>query len=168
MITSRLISYLYLKVHGGEQFITISQTRQFGLFILCAFFFYSCDFPKDPNNSFNDSKVYGLKVGVVNNPPYTNIFDNRFAGKEVRIIEEFAKQHELIIEYIIGSESVLIKQLEQRKIQTIIGGFNKNTVWTKHAGLTTPYDDVHVFLIPKGENRLAFELEKHFNESLTQ
>jgi hypothetical protein len=40
-----------------------------------------------------------------------------------------------------------------------LGGFRKNTIWKKKAGLSHPYDKVHVILVPEGENELLFHLE---------
>ncbi|MCZ4319765.1 transporter substrate-binding domain-containing protein [Aequorivita viscosa] len=138
------------------------------LLLLILSIFLSCDFPKDPSNTYNDARANGMKVGVVNNPPFTNTTKDTVSGREVQIIAAFAKQNNIAIEYVVASETNLINLLKNRKIQIVIGGFTKKTVWKKHAGLTAAYDGTHVFLIPKGENRLVFELETYFNKNLKQ
>lgn len=122
-----------------------------------------CGIPKDPRNSYKEAQSSKLKVGVVNNPPYSYYDGKDAKGTEVMLIEEFGKEKNLEIEYLSGSESELVEKLEKTEISVLIGGFKKKTLWEEKAGLTSPYDkNDHVFLIPKGENRLAFELESFF------
>lgn len=119
----------------------------------------SCVFPKDPENSFETARRESLQVGVVSNPPFSKVEDGVFSGTEVRMIQEFAEKERLEISFTAGSESELVKQLENFEKHIVVGGFAKKTIWKKKAGMTAPYDKKHVFLIPKGENRLLDHLE---------
>lgn len=114
-----------------------------------------------------DAKQHGLRVGIVNNPPYTVYNAGKASGTEVKILESFANSEGLKTEYIYGSETTLMKQLENYEIDLFIGGFNKKTVWKNKAGLTIRYNGENVFLIAKGENELLYRLEsallKHKN-----
>lgn len=150
----------------GIRKIWFSKFHKYWFPILCCLFFVGCDFPRDPAQTFDNASKNGLRVGIASNPPFTNVSEGSISGKEVELIEKFGQKHNIKLSYVAASESVLIELLKTDELQVIIGGFTQKTVWAKHAGLTVPYDaSGHVFLIPKGENRLTFELEKHFNES---
>jgi membrane-bound lytic murein transglycosylase MltF len=137
------------------------------LYFLLPLIFISCSFPKDSKDSYAKAKQEGLRVGIVNNPPFTTYHEGIASGSEVEILEEFAEKEGLKVHYVYGSESTLIKQLEDYDLHLIIGGFDKKTEWKKKAGLTTRYNDKNVFLIAKGENELLYRLEtvllKHKN-----
>jgi len=136
----------------------------FKIALLSIFFVSACGIPKDPGETFAQAKSKHLKVGIVDNPPYAVIEDGKYTGIEVTLINELALKNNLKIEFIEGSESNLIKKLEHREIDIFIGGFGKKSVWTEKAGSTTEYDGEHIILIPKGENRLLFELESVINQ----
>ena len=59
-----------------------------------------------------------------------------------------------------GNETDLVHKLEVYKLDMVIGGFEKKSVWKKKVAVTKPYDSNHVFFVPKGENRLLYEVEK--------
>lgn len=128
------------------------------LIILCLIL-SGCTFPKDPENSFERAQRDGLKVGVVKNPPFTTVSGEAFGGSEIEFLRNFAQKEHLQIDFVEGSESDLIKDLEKYRLHLVVGGFTQKTIWKKKAGLSAPYDDKHVLLIPKGENRLLERLE---------
>lgn len=125
-------------------------------YVLLAFLVTACNFPKDPENTYKNAQEHQLKIGVTENIPFTSKNEE---GKEIDFLKEFARSENLETEFIYGSESDLIEKLEKREIAILTGGFDKNTIWVKKAGLSRPYDSIHVFLIPKGENKLLQHLE---------
>lgn len=129
-------------------------------FLLLLLFFIRCDFPQDPNHSFEEAKQSGLKVGVAVNPPFTVFENGTFKGSEIELIKNFAEKKNLDLDFTIATESELIENLEKYELHLVIGGFDKKTIWNKKSGLSVPYDGKHVFLVGKGENKLLFELEK--------
>lgn len=129
--------------------------------ILLLILLSGCNFPKDAENSFQNAQQNSLKVGVVNNAPYAFMQNGAAQGSEIEILKSFAKNNNLQIQFIEGSESTLIEKLEKFKIHIVSGGFDKKTVWKKHAGTSATYDSKHVFLIPKGENKLLHSLETY-------
>lgn len=135
------------------------------IFLILLVIAVSCnDYPRDTKNSFEEAKAKGLKVGMVENPPFIEFQNNSISGIEIRIIEEFAEKHNLNIRYIRGTETELINQLENYELHILAGGFDRKTVWSAKAGRTASYDQKHVLLIPKGENRLLHKLEQHIFE----
>ena len=129
--------------------------------LIFLFVFTACDFPKDPENSFNKAKQDSLKVGVVINPPYVFIENGKVKGSEIDILKGFAKKNNLKIQFIEGSESILIEKLKKYRIHIIAGGFDKKTIWKKYAGTSATYDSNHLFLISKGENKLLQLVETY-------
>lgn len=134
----------------------------FLLIIIFLFTLISCNnFPKDPQDSWNEAKNEGLRVGVVNNPPFTSVTQDTFAGDEVDMVREFAHQNNLKVIFDSGNESDLIEKIENYQLHILIGGFVKKTIWKKKASTTSPYNKDHVFLIPKGENKLVMKLDSY-------
>ncbi|TDN94942.1 amino acid ABC transporter substrate-binding protein (PAAT family) [Salegentibacter sp. 24] len=129
------------------------------VFILSLLFLGACTFPQDPQHSFKEAKKEDLLVGITINPPFTIKEKDSFFGKEVRLIRKFAESENLSIQFMEGSESELVKKLEKFKLHLVIGGFEKKTIWKKKAGLSAPYDQKHVIMVPKGENRLLQKVE---------
>ncbi len=136
------------------------------LLISILLLFTSCNLPKDPKSSWENAKKEGLRVGVIDNPPFTNTTSESFSGTEMEIINNFAASKNLEVSYLKGNESYLIEKLEKFEIDLVIGGFTKKTVWSKKAGVSKPYDKKHVFLVPKGENKLLVKLEEYIHQNL--
>lgn len=122
-----------------------------------------CDLPQDPEESFRSARAGQLRVGAAINPPFVDQLSPTPEGIEVEIIERFASEYQLEVEFRSGTESDLIRQLSEGALDLVIGGFNRKTVWAKHAALTRPYDHRHVLLVRKGENRMLFNLEASFS-----
>lgn len=129
--------------------------------VLLFFTLATCTFPQDPENSFEEARRDALLVGVIHNPPYSIIEDSEISGTEIQKVQEFAAQNDLQIRLFPGTESELVDKLEKYELHVLVGGFTKNSIWKKKAGMTATYDDKHVFLIPKGENQLLEELESY-------
>ncbi len=123
---------------------------------------FSCSIPEDPNNSWLEAQKSGLKVGVIYNPPFSNYNSDSISGSEVQLLQQFCHANNIDINYTVGNESSLVKKVEESHLHVLIGGFQEKTIWKKKTGLTFAYDSSHVFLVPKGENRLVWELEKFF------
>ena len=98
---------------------------KFFIYTFIFLFLISCSLPKDPEDSLTKAKMNSLKVGYVYNPPYSYTSGDTVSGTEISIIKAFAKEQGLKIQFIYGSESELIKQLEEYKLHVIIGGFDK-------------------------------------------
>lgn len=138
-----------------------------GLFLALATLFLACDhFPRDTRDSLKTARSQGLQVGVTENPPYVVITGDSISGTEVELLRKFAREKGLQLEMTEGSESELVKKLEQAQLHVLIGGFEKKTSWKKKVAMTGSYDQKHVFFIPRGENSLMWELEGFIQENL--
>jgi len=125
----------------------------------------SCSFPHDSKESWKKAQTKGLVVGVIDNPPFATKQNDTFVGSEIQYINQFAKNNKLQISFYSASASKLMEGLKNYEYSLVIGGIEKNTPWKSEIGLSKPYDSKHVFAIPKGENKLLFNLESFINLS---
>lgn len=132
---------------------------RFGILLLCVFFFGACNFPKDPKNSYENAKKSSLRVGVVSKT------DSTQTSFEKNLIRNFAEQRNMQTQFITDNETELVKKLEKYQLDVVLGGFKKKSNWKSKVGMTKPYDSKHVFFIPRGENRLLFQLEKFIEKN---
>lgn len=121
----------------------------------------SCNLPKDQKESLQEAKEKGLLVGVVENPPYVRTNNEKFEGKEVEILKNFAAVQGLDVKFVEDNESELLEKLEKYELHVVIGGFEKKTIWKRKSTPTVSYDGKHVFLVPNGENRLLKKIETY-------
>lgn len=124
----------------------------------------SCQLPHDPEKSWKKAQQNGLRIGIVDNPPFAQYHSGQPSGREVSLVTKFAHEHGMELKFFPGSESELIKMLEKYDLDVLIGGFEKKTLWIQKASPGATYDEKHVLLIPKGENRLLYELDKFIFE----
>lgn len=131
----------------------------FGILMMFVFLCNACSFPKDPNNSFENAKKFSLRIGII---PNTDSITTSF---EKNLVEDFAKEEGMQIQFITANETELVKKLENYQLDIVLGGFEKKSNWKTKVGMTKPYDDKHVLFIPRGENRLLFQLEKFITQN---
>lgn len=128
---------------------------------LSFFILTACNIPRDPEDSFEQAQELELRVGVIDNLPFSTYTNDEAEGKEVEIVKNFAEKYNLKISFIPGNESDLIKKLEEYELHIVIGGFDKKTIWKSRVGMTSAYDEEHLLLIPKGENKLVMKLDSY-------
>lgn len=123
--------------------------------------FSSCNIPRDPNKSWEQAKKDSLRVGIVNKKSSSAVHSDSLNLSERQFIKEFSKKNNLKTTFIEGSETDLIKKLEKFELDILLGEFDKKTIWKSRAGPIKSYDSKHVFLVPQGENKLVYKLEKY-------
>lgn len=112
-------------------------------------------------------------MGVSPNPPWTDqapdLETPTPTGIEVSLLEEFAELLDADLEWTIGGEEALIKELELEELDLVIGGLTAKSPWSEHAALTYPFaesigpdgeKEMHVMAAPMGENAFLVELER--------
>lgn len=99
-----------------------------------------CEFPRDAENTLERVRADGvLRVGVTERPPWVVYKGSDAGGIEPRIISAFAGTLGARVEWVAGSESTLAKALQARRIDVLIGGHTRDTLWKKHLAITRPY-----------------------------
>ena len=122
----------------------------------------SCGIPSDMAGSWDEARSTHLRVGLIDNPPYSDYsFPNQYSGSDVDILRGFAEVNDLDIEFYKGHESQLFEKLKKKELHVVAGGIPRKTIWKKHAGRTCPYDGKHVFTVPMGENKLLYQLDNY-------
>lgn len=120
-----------------------------------------CDLPQDPKSTFHLMKKHGLRVGVIHSPPDINILETPFTGHEIKLLNDFAKEYSVKINFKPMGLDEGLKNLENNKIDILAGGFLKSFPY-KHVGLTRPYNAPKnkIMAVVQGENLFLIHLEK--------
>ena len=131
--------------------------------------------PSDPSGTLDAVRGGVLRAGVSPNAPFVDVTGveeeptgTEPTGTEVEAIEAFADHLDADVEWTIGSEEDLVRDLEDGELDLVAGGLTDETPWSDKAGVTRSYDDVTdddgsvlklVMLAPMGENAFISELE---------
>lgn len=107
--------------------------------LLCFSLLHGCRFPQDVEGTLDRVRGGVLEVGVTENPPWVIRTDNGAEGLEPEIVRSLADQLDAEVRWHWGSESQLLRALEQLQLDLIIGGIAKNKWISKAAAPTKPY-----------------------------
>lgn len=131
-------------------------------------------FPTDADGTTDRVRDGELRVGITHNPPWTDTSGAPPGGSEAALMAEFAAGLDAEIDWVDGSEAVLVDALHEGDLDVAIGGFLADTPWTEEAAVTTVYREVrnargvtekHVMLTRAGENRFLVTLEEFLRGS---
>jgi polar amino acid transport system substrate-binding protein len=133
------------------------------------------DLPRDPDGSLDRIRGGTLRVGVSVDPPWTETsvpVTGREAatptGIEPALVTDFARSLDADVTWTVGGEESLVTDLEEGRLDLVVGGLTEASPWSEHVALTRPYVTVpgpggrpepHVMAAPMGENALLVSLE---------
>lgn len=126
--------------------------------------------PYDPDGSLDRITGGTVRVGVSENPPWTEIDDDGVSGREVDLVTGFATEHDATVEWTPGAESQLVEAMSDEQLDVVIGGLTADSPWQSEVALTREYtEDVtadgdtirRVTAAPLGENALLVALETY-------
>jgi len=125
--------------------------------------------PADPDGTEAAVRGGTLRVGVTDNPPWTDIDGaGEPAGTEAELAMQFAAELDAEVEWTVGSEASLVGELERGRLDLVVGGFVDDTPWSEKAAVTRWYAEAegedgererHVMLTRMGENWFLVTLE---------
>jgi polar amino acid transport system substrate-binding protein len=132
--------------------------------------------PRDPDGTLARVRGGTLRVGVSVEPPWTespvpvtsDSPDAPPAGIEPTLVADFARSLDAEVQWRVGGEEALVADLEEGRLDVVVGGLTADSPWSQHAALTRPYVTVpgaggtpepHVMAAPMGENAFLVELE---------
>ena len=128
-------------------------------------------FPKDTDGRLDRITGGTLRVGVSENPPWTEVGDDdSVTGREVDLLTGFAHEYDATVEWTPGAESELIMAMARGDLDIVVGGLTADSPWEKEVALTrayaqevTPDGDTEemVMATPLGENALLVALETY-------
>lgn len=114
--------------------------RQLLLALTVAVVVCGCEFPRDPEGTLDRVRGGTLRVGVSPAEPWVTLEDGKPpAGVEVALIEEFADTLDAEVEWVEGGESELMEALAGRRLDVVLAGLTRRSVWMNEAALTRPF-----------------------------
>lgn len=127
-----------------------------------------CGMPRDPEKTLAHVQGRALRVGITANAPWADLKGadpgGRPAGIEPELVERFAKELQAEVVWVRGSETQLLTELENFKLDLVIAGLKDDTLWKDRVGLSRTYaktaDGKHVLATPPGENGFLLRLDK--------
>ncbi len=132
--------------------------------------------PTDPSGTLASVEGGTLHAGVSPNGRWIEVGGDVPRGSEADAIRAFAESLDADVDWTIGSEEALVRELENGGLDLIAGGLTDQTPWTEQAGVTRPYAEVTaqngeklklVMLVPLGENAFLSRLETFLSERAT-
>ncbi|GLJ80396.1 transporter substrate-binding domain-containing protein [Microbacterium imperiale] len=129
--------------------------------------------PADPSGTLAAVEGGTLRAGVTPNGRVMDVSDDEPSGSEADAIRAFADSLDADVEWTVGSEEALVRELENGGLDLIAGGLTDQTPWTDKAGVTRPYAEITaqdgrtlklVMLVPLGENAFLSRLETFLSE----
>jgi polar amino acid transport system substrate-binding protein len=130
----------------------------------------ACGLPRDPDGTLERVEGSSIRVGITDSPPWTTTAQEEPAGVEPALIEELASELDAEVEWVEGSESEILEDIEEGHLDVAIGGFTADNPWSKKVTFTQPYftlgDDQHVMAVPHGENAWIVRVERFLRSRL--
>lgn len=132
----------------------------------------SCGLPRDPEGtSERVASSHELRVGVTDNPPWTDASHAEPAGIESDLVRRFAASVGARVAWKKGSESALVQSLKHHELDLAIGGFDAKSQWSSTAGATQPFakdasGKKHIFLAAPGENRFILSIDRFLTQRM--
>ncbi len=122
--------------------------------------------PTDPEGTLDRVRNEGvIRVGVSPSPGWVELAGGGgLSGREPDLVEDFAASLDVEVEWTVSGEEDLVTMLKEGEIDLAVGGFTEDNAWVDQVGLTRPYTDTHVMMVPMGENALQSELERWLDE----
>lgn len=132
--------------------------------------------PTDPSGTLAAVEGGTLRAGISPNGDWADVGGDEPQGREPDAIRAFADSLDADVEWTVGSEEALVRELENGGLDLIAGGLTDQTPWTDKAGVTRPYAEAIakdgstlkvVMLVPLGENAFLSRLETFLSERST-
>ncbi len=140
--------------------------------VLLAFALTACGLPRDPEGTLERVEGSSMRVGVTDSPPWVVITEGEPTGVEAELLQHLARDLDAQIEWVEGSESEILEQVEQGHLDLAIGGFTADNPWAKEVTFIQPYftlgEDVHVVAVPHGENAWIVRVERFLRSRLAE
>jgi len=101
-----------------------------------------CDFPRDPRGTLQAVRNDTMRVGIVDNGPWTRMEDGRASGIEVELLEDFAAKLGAETSFVPGTTPELLEAAKEGEVDVLVGGFTSTSPGVsegKEAGVTGTY-----------------------------
>lgn len=138
--------------------------------IVLLVFAIACGLPRDPDGTLERVRGGVMRVGVAESRPWIIVSPSGAEGVEATLVKAIADSLGASIEWIRKSESELLTDLEERKLDLVLGGLTDDSPWKTKVALTKPfYEDPrtkkkHVMAAPPGENAWLVFVERQLHQ----
>jgi polar amino acid transport system substrate-binding protein len=142
--------------------------RSFAFILVCLAI--GCEYPRDAGGTFRRVRHDVIRAGVVRNHPWVDLNNDVPTGIEPQLLQRLAELLNAKINWTIGSETMLVEQLEARQLDVVIGGMTNDTPWSDRIGMSQWYvsaiDPIdkkkrkHVWAVMPGESRWLLEIDR--------
>jgi polar amino acid transport system substrate-binding protein len=118
--------------------------KAFGIMVLALFSLAAagCDFPRDPRGTLEGVRNGTMRVGIVDNEPWTRMEEGRASGAEVELLEDFAEKLGAETSFVPGTTPELLEAARQGEVDVLVGGFTSTSPGVSEgmeAGVTDTY-----------------------------
>jgi ABC-type amino acid transport substrate-binding protein len=136
----------------------------------------ACGLPRDASGTLDQVRDGTMRVGVVQDAPWAFDSAGTVGGVEAALVMDVARGEHARVTWVRGAEGDLMKQLQQRQLDLVIGGLTSDLPWAKTLAFTRPYytDTVtmhtadgpapaprmHVLAAAPGENAWLMRVER--------
>ncbi len=121
--------------------------------LICFHLLVACDdYPRDPKGSLLAAQNQVLKVGASEFSPWIRWQNGIATGSEATLVEDFARSIGARVEWIKGSEEMLMTMLEVHELHLVVGGITAESPWSRRVALTRPYLKQHYLICSTDEN----------------
>ncbi|MVA76677.1 transporter substrate-binding domain-containing protein [Auraticoccus sp. F435] len=131
-------------------------------------------FPADSEDTLARASGGTLRVGVSENPPWTEVGDDgSVSGVEAELVTRYAAEIGSRVEWTPGAESVLAQEVAAGRLDMLVGGLTSRSPWSSEVALTRPWGTATgpdgqqqelVMGVRLGENALLVSLETFLAE----
>lgn len=131
-------------------------------------------FPADPQGTLDRARDGVLRVGVSENPPWTDVApDGTVGGSEVELLTDYAQTIDAEVEWVPAGENTLAAMMREGQLDVVVGGLASDVPWTseiattRHYTTTTGPDGAEVKIVvgvQPGENALMTDIERFLAE----
>jgi polar amino acid transport system substrate-binding protein len=126
-----------LGVRTGRRCFWFPSVAVFVLVVLVA---AGCAFPRDPRGTLEGVQNGTMRVGLVENDPWTRMEKEHASGVEVELLKDFARELRAKTSIVPGTTPELLEAARQGEVDVLIGGFTSTSPGVsegKEAGVTT-------------------------------
>jgi polar amino acid transport system substrate-binding protein len=112
------------------------------VFVLVVLVAAGCDFPRDPRGTLEGVQNGTMRVGIVENEPWTWMEKGDASGVEVELLKNFARELGADTAFVPGTTPELLEAARQGEVDVLIGGFTSTSPGVsegKEAGVTGSY-----------------------------
>src|SRR5215210_813335 len=126
-------------VRTGRRFFWFPSVAVFVLVVLVA---AGCDFPRDSRGTLEGVRKGTMRVGIVENDPWTRMEEGHASGVEVELLKDFARELGTEASFVPGTTPELLEAAKEAEVDVLIGGFTSTSPGVsegKEAGVTGSY-----------------------------